>query len=50
MLFTVVTLLLGVGMLGLVSGYTFGNLIYALLVAGLVLFVMGVFTPRRGVV
>jgi hypothetical protein len=36
-------------LLGLVSGYTLGNLIYVLLVIALVLFVVGLLSGRRTV-
>jgi hypothetical protein len=50
MLYTLAAILLVLWLLGMVSGYTLGNFIYALLVIGLVLLVMGLFTGRRSVV
>ena len=50
MLFTIAAILLVLWVLGLVSGYAVGNVLYILLVAALVLFVVGLFTGRRPVV
>jgi hypothetical protein len=47
MLFTIAVILLVLWLLGMVSGYTVGNFIYVLLVIALVLFVVGLVTPRR---
>lgn len=47
MLNSIAAILLIVWMLGMVSGYTLGNFIYALLAASLVLFLFGVITGRR---
>ena len=49
MLFTIAVILLVLWLLGLVSGYTMGNLIYVLLVIALVLFVVGLVSGRRTV-
>jgi hypothetical protein len=47
MLFTIAVILLVLWLLGMISGYTLGNFIYVLLVIALVLFVVGLITPRR---
>jgi hypothetical protein len=47
MLNTIAAILLIIWLLGMVSGYTLGNFIYALLVVSLVLFLVGVISGRR---
>ena len=47
MLFTLAVILLIAWLLGIVGVYTVGNVIHALLVIALVLFVIGLFTGRR---
>ena len=47
MLFTIAVILLVLWLLGLVSGYTMGNLIYVLLVMAMVMFVVGLVSGRR---
>jgi hypothetical protein len=47
MLETVATILIVLWLLGMVSGYTFGNLIYVLLVVAIVLFLVRVISGRR---
>lgn len=49
MLYTIAVVLLILWALGLVSGYTLGNFIYALLVIAAVLFVVGMISGRRTV-
>jgi hypothetical protein len=48
MLYTIAIILLVLWLLGLVSGYTLGGFIYALLVIALVLFVVQLLSGRRG--
>ena len=50
MLYTIAMVLLVLWLLGIVTGYTIGNFIYALLVIALVLFVVGLISGRRTVV
>lgn len=49
MLYTIAVVLLILWLLGLVSGYTVGSFIHALLVIAIVLFVFGMVSGRRGV-
>jgi hypothetical protein len=49
MLYTIAIVLVILWALGLVSGYTLGNFIYALLVIAAVLFVAGMISGRRTV-
>jgi hypothetical protein len=50
MLYTIAMVLLVLWLLGVVTGYTVGNFIYALLVIALVLFVVGLLSGRRTIV
>jgi uncharacterized membrane protein YjdF len=50
MLYTLAVILLVLWLLGMVSGYTIGNLIYVLLVIAVVLFLVGAISGRRTVV
>ena len=47
MLFTIAVILLVLWLLGLVSGYTLGNVIYVLLVIAIILFLVGIVSGRR---
>lgn len=47
MLYTIAVVLLVLWLLGIVTGYTVGNFIYALLVVALVLFIAGALSGRR---
>jgi uncharacterized membrane protein YjdF len=49
MLWTIPVILLVLGLLGLVSGYTLGGFVYVLLVLALVIFVINLLTGRRTV-
>ncbi|MDQ3071036.1 MAG: lmo0937 family membrane protein [Acidobacteriota bacterium] len=49
MLFTIALVLLVLWLLGLVSGNTFGNFIYVLLVVAIILFLVGIVSGRRTV-
>jgi uncharacterized membrane protein YjdF len=49
MLYTLAVILLVLWLLGVVSGYTLGNFIYALLVVALILFIMGAMRGPRAV-
>ena len=49
MLWTILVILLGLWLLGLVSGYTVGGFIHLLLVLALVIFVINLLTGRRTV-
>jgi hypothetical protein len=50
MLYTLAVVLLILWLLGMVSGYTLGNVIYVLLVVSLILFVVGALSGRRTIV
>jgi hypothetical protein len=50
MLYTLAVILLVLWLLGMVTGYTLGNIIYVLLVIALVLFLVGAISGRRPVV
>jgi hypothetical protein len=50
MLWTIFVVLLLLWLVGMVSSYTFGGLIYLLLVAALVVLLIQLITGRRGVV
>ena len=50
MLYTIAMVLLVLWLLGVVTGYTVGNFIYALLVIALILFVVGLMSGRRTIV
>jgi uncharacterized protein (DUF58 family) len=47
MLYTLAVILLVLWLLGMVTGYTLGNVIYILLVIALVLFLVGAISGRR---
>ena len=47
MLWTLIVILLVLWLLGLVSSYTFGGLIHALLVIAVIVFVFNLFSRRR---
>jgi hypothetical protein len=47
MLWTVIVILLVLWLLGLVSSYTFGGLIHALLVIAIIVFVINLLSRRR---
>ena len=47
MLETIAIILIGLWLLGLVSGYTMGNVIYVLLIVAIVLFLVRLISGRR---